>query len=77
MKKNCHNCKHGYFDNDSEYPAQYGDYFVCEKRSYESIEFENNLNRPEYLEKAKRCCELKSSQDYINTDMDFDPNIPY
>lgn len=63
MKKNCHNCKYGYFDNDSEYPAQSGDYFVCEKRPCESIEFENNLCRPEYLERAKVCCELKRQSD--------------
>jgi protein-arginine kinase activator protein McsA len=39
------------------------DYFVCEKRKDDdSIEFENNLGRPEYLEKAKRCCELKQPE---------------
>ena len=56
-KKNCHNCKHGYFDSDGEY-GEYK-YFVCEKRVCESTEHENNLHRPEYLEHAKVCCELR------------------
>ena len=56
-KKNCHNCEHGYRDSDGEYGEN--KYFVCEKRGCDSIEIENNLMRPEYLEKAKVCCDLK------------------
>lgn len=61
-KKNCHNCKNGYWDSDwDEYSSGTHEYFVCEKRDAgDDIKLQNNFERPEYLEKVKRCCELKS-----------------
>lgn len=59
-KKNCRNCKFSSWDSDwDELTHRTFNYMICGKRLDESIEFENNLTRPEYLEKAKRCCELK------------------
>lgn len=60
MKKNCHNCTHGYWDSDYEDHYKQGDFFVCEGREDSSSEFESNLSKPEYLEKAKRCCVLET-----------------
>jgi len=63
VKKNCYNCTHGYWDNDTMEPHDIqGDHFVCEGREDDSCEFEINLSKPSYLEKAKRCCVLKSDQ---------------
>ena len=62
MKKNCHNCINGYWDNESDGEYFRGDYFVCEGRGDQTIDFEINLTRTEYLEKAKRCCVLKAAK---------------
>lgn len=60
MKKNCHNCKHGHWDSSDADGYSHNMYFVCEKRDAgDDIKLENNLNRPEYLENAKVCCDLK------------------
>jgi len=59
LKKNCHNCKFSSWDSDwDELTHNTFNYMICDKRLDESIEFENNLTRPEYLEKSKRCCVL-------------------
>lgn len=55
MKKNCYNCKHGYWDGEHSS----SEYYVCEKRDANNdSKLENNLYREEYREKAKICCEL-------------------
>lgn len=65
MKKNCHNCKHSYWDSDGCEYSNY-QYLVCEKREDDGYNnLENNLSRPEYLEKAKVCCDLKDPGEMI------------
>lgn len=39
MKKNCENCRHGYWESEDDY-GEYS-YFVCEKREDDGY---NNLN---------------------------------
>ncbi len=60
MKKNCHNCIHGYWDaHFDEITTDMIEGFICEKRDPdENKNLEADLDRPEFLEKAKRCCEL-------------------
>ena len=58
-KKNCLNCKHLEFHhNDDEYSSVVGGY-VCEKRE-EQEQLIANLQRDDYLEKAKVCFEIKN-----------------
>ena len=61
MKNNCHNCKHlERIDAD----VGCGSGFTCNKRltGGESVDFESwlltKLEKDEYLNKSKRCCEL-------------------
>lgn len=57
-KKNCNNCRFGYWESDGEY-GEYN-YFVCEKREDNGFNnLDNNLCKESYREKAKVCCELK------------------
>jgi len=62
-KKNCLNCKHGYWDSDwDELSATENGYFVCEKRADDdSCKRENQLADINYLKRGKRCCELNLS----------------
>jgi len=59
MKKNCNNCIHlGWEEGDVGDPAG----FVCYKKDlYGEAESKmlSNLERKNYREKAKKCCELK------------------
>jgi len=56
-KGNCHNCKHGQYESDGEY-GEYT-YFICEKREDDGYNnLDKNLDRKDYLEKAKVCCDL-------------------
>lgn len=58
-KKNCYSCKHlaEDFDCDSD-GHNVVNFFVCLKRDSDDIKLEQNLERKEYREKAKRCCEI-------------------
>lgn len=65
MKKNCHNCKHGEWDSDGDEYSSW-QYFACDKREDDGYNnLENNLCRPEYLEKAKVCCHPKEPGEMI------------
>lgn len=58
LKKNCENCRHGYWDSDGDY-GEYN-YFICEKREDDGVNnLDNNLCKESYRQKAKVCCELK------------------
>ena len=62
MKKNCKNCKHlQYYEAGYEGSCDSG--FYCNKRNYASGKAENRhldqLNDPVYLERGKKCCELR------------------
>lgn len=58
MKKNCENCRHGYWESDGDY-GEYS-YFICEKREDDGLNnLDDNLCKESYRQKAKVCCELK------------------
>ena len=62
MKKNCFNCKNLSYEHCDNNEADSG--YACWKRiNVMSDEDErkllNNLSKDSYLEKAKRCCDLK------------------
>jgi|GEM_PF-5186775 len=59
LKKNCENCRHGYWESDGDY-GEYN-YFTCEKREDDGYNnLDNNLCKESYREKAKVCCDLMS-----------------
>lgn len=56
-KKNCLNCRHGYYESYDEYGSSY--YFACDKREDDGRNnLEENLRKDSYLKKSKVCCEL-------------------
>lgn len=68
-KKNCHNCKFGYWDSGwDELSYTSHDYFVCEKRDScgDDVKLTQNLEKASYLEKAKRCCELITNKPRVS-----------
>ena len=57
MKKNCENCRHGYWESEGDY-GEYN-YFVCEKREDDGYNnLNDNLCKESYRQKAKVCCDL-------------------
>lgn len=58
LKKNCENCRHGYWESDGEY-GEYN-YFICEKREDDGVNnLHSNLCKESYRNKSKVCCDLK------------------
>lgn len=57
LKKNCENCRHGYWESDGDY-GEYN-WFTCEKREDDGYNnLDNNLGKESYRQKAKVCCDL-------------------
>ena len=58
LKKNCHNCRHGYWESEGDYGEI--TYFVCGKREDDGRNnLDDNLCEERYRQKAKVCCDLK------------------
>lgn len=64
LKKNCLNCRHGYWDGDTmESTGEESRYFVCEKFDGDDCKRDKQLSDMNYLKLGKKCCDLPDAKE--------------